>query len=100
MTSTPTPTSDAALYAAWADGERRAGERLIDRHLVAVARFFANKTGASADADDLVATTFERVADKLGRWERRSSFRTYLMGIAINVWREGAPAPTPVHELG
>ncbi|MCA9706053.1 MAG: sigma-70 family RNA polymerase sigma factor [Myxococcales bacterium] len=93
--------ADADLYRAWCGGDRRAGERLIDRHLSAIARFFANKCVAAADVEDLVATTFERCAKSLGRLERPDRFRSYLFGIAANVLRDAIRKrrPTPMDDL-
>lgn len=80
--------SDAELYREWAAGDRDAGERLIDRHLATVSRFFANKSTATADVEDLAATTFERCARSLGGWRGEAPFRAYLLGIALNVLRD------------
>jgi len=79
---------DAELYARWANGERQAGEQLIERHLDTVGRFLANKCPDPSRLEDLVATTFERCAKTLGRYSGRSTFRTFLLGIAFNVARE------------
>ncbi len=79
---------DEHLYARWAGGERDAGERLIERHLDTVGRFLANKCPDPSRLEDLVATVFERCARSLGRFGQRSSFRTYLLGIAYNVARD------------
>ena len=81
-------TSDAELYRAWAAGDRAAGATLIDRNLAAVSRFFANKTVATTEHDDLVAMTFERCARSLGGFRGEGSFRGYLLGIALNVLRD------------
>jgi len=79
---------DIELYRAWRDGDRDAGSRIIDRYLESIGRFFANKVTDPADIEDLVGATFERCAASLGRFEEASSFRTYLFGIARNVWRD------------
>lgn len=79
---------DAELYARWTKGERGAGEQLIERNLDRVGRFLANKCPDSALLEDMVATTFERCAKSLGRFDGRSTFRTYLLGIAYNVARD------------
>jgi RNA polymerase sigma factor (sigma-70 family) len=79
---------DGALYASWVAGDRRGGRRLVDRHLPSMARFFANKVANSADAEDLVAETFERVAANLGRFRRDGTIRAYFFGIAHNVLRD------------
>lgn len=87
IVSRAVPT-DAQLCAAWAAGDRGAGQALVDRHLVAILRFFANKVVRDEDVGDLVSQTFERVAGTLGRFRGQSSVRTYLYGIAHNVLRE------------
>lgn len=79
---------DEKLYGRWASGERKAGEKLIERHLDTVGRFLANKCPDPSRLEDLVATVFERCAKSLGRFAERSSFRTYLLGIAYNVARD------------
>ena len=79
---------DEQLYRRWANGERSAGERLIERHLDTVGRFLANKAPDPSRLEDLVATVFEKCAKGLGAFEGRSSFRTYLLGIAYNVLRD------------
>jgi RNA polymerase sigma-70 factor (ECF subfamily) len=85
----PAPVNeDEQLYRRWADGDRRAGERLIERHLDTVGRFLANKCPDPSQLEDLIAMTFERCAKSLGRFDARSTFRTYLLGIAYNVARD------------
>lgn len=84
----PAMASDDELYRAWAAGDRSAGEQLIDRHLGTVSRFFANKSTATAELEDLAAMTFERCAKSLGRFRGESSFRSYLLAIALNVLRD------------
>lgn len=93
--------ADADLYLRWAAGDRDAGARLIDRHLSAIARFFANKCVVSSDVEDLVATTFERCAKSLGKLQQPERFRAYLFGVATNVLRDAIRKrrPTPVADL-
>ena len=79
---------DARLYERWSGSERRAGEQLIERHLDTVGRFLANKCPDPSRLEDLVASVFERCAKSLGRFDGRSTFRTYLLGIAYNVTRD------------
>lgn len=80
--------SDETLYERWEAGDREAGSRLVDRHLEAIGRFFANKVTNLADTEELVGETFETCAKCLGRFEHGSTFRTYLFGIARNVLRD------------
>jgi RNA polymerase sigma-70 factor (ECF subfamily) len=80
--------TDEELYSAWECGDRRAADRLIGRHLQSIGRFFANKVVDASDAEDQTCKTFELCSRKLGSFERNSSFRTYLFGIARNVLRD------------
>ena len=80
--------TDEELHAGWADGDRRSAERLVDRYLPAMKRFFANKVAEAQDVEDCVGTTFERVAMGLKQFRGESSFRTYLYGTGRNVLRE------------
>jgi RNA polymerase sigma-70 factor (ECF subfamily) len=80
--------TDAELYAAWHAGDSKAGGQLVDRHLGAIGRFFANKVTNETDMEDLVGETFERCAKTLGKFRHESSFRAYLYGIANNVLRD------------
>ena len=81
-------TADEELYTAWERGDERAANALIDRHLRSIGRFFVNKVTDAPDAEDLACRVFEVVSRNLGSFERNSSFRTYLFGIARNVLHE------------
>lgn len=78
---------DSELLAAWQTGDRQAGAFLFDRHYEAMARFFRNKVNGPAQ-DDLVQQTFLTCAEKADRFQGKSSFRTFLFGIAHNILRE------------
>jgi RNA polymerase sigma-70 factor (ECF subfamily) len=78
---------DSELLVAWRDGQRPAGRVLVDRHLPTLHRFFSTKLGNEADAEDLVADTFETLLVAIERFEGASSFRTFLYGIAFNKLR-------------
>ena len=80
-------SEDADLYAAWANGDRSAGEQLVERYLGAMARYFANKVADVADRGELVSETFEACARGLGGYRGTGSFRAYLFGVAYNVLR-------------
>lgn len=81
-------SSELELYRAWAAGDRRSGEALIEIHLSTLTRFFANKSTPGADLEDLVAMTFERCSKSLGGYRGESSFRSYLLAIGLNVLRD------------
>ena len=77
---------DRELLLRWGNGEAEAGDALVTRHYPAVYRFFSNK--APADVDDLTQRTFLACVENRDRFEQRSSFRTFLFGIARNVLYE------------
>ena len=76
-------SDDLELVTAWRGGDSLAGERLVERHLEAVHRFFSNKVHGSAE--DLVQKTFLACVEAVDGFEGRASFRTYLFAIARNV---------------
>jgi RNA polymerase sigma-70 factor (ECF subfamily) len=80
--------ADEALYRRWVAGDRHAGETLIRRYFEPIGRFIATKLSDPSDEQDLISQTFEVCQKTLGKFEERSSFRTYLFGIANNVIRD------------
>jgi RNA polymerase sigma-70 factor, ECF subfamily len=83
-------SSDAALLAAVAGGERDAFEPLVGRHLRAVYRFVVRRIGPS-DADDVVSETFELAFRNAGSYSAKNeSARPWLLGIATNLLRRKA----------
>ncbi|MGH9783318.1 MAG: sigma factor, partial [Terriglobia bacterium] len=50
--------ADAALIAAWQDGDEQAAAELVRRHARALARFLLGAGAGEADVDDLVQETF------------------------------------------
>lgn len=81
-------TADEELLAAWRRGDRDAGAALFDRYFAAISRFFRTKVAESPD--DLIQRTFLACVEARDRFEGRSSFRSYLFGVAYNVLREHA----------
>lgn len=81
-----TVADDLELLDAWRAGDRAAGNQLFDRHFESIRRFFANKAGR--DTEDLVQRTFLGCIEGSTRFEGRSSFRTFLFGVANNILRE------------
>jgi RNA polymerase sigma factor (sigma-70 family) len=76
-------TDDRDLLLAWRTGDAAAGQRLIERHLEPVHRFFSNKVPGATD--DLVQQTFLACVEAVEAFEGRASFRSYLFAIARNV---------------
>jgi len=73
--------TDQELLASWRSGVEAAGEILFERHYEAVRRYFRNKVPVAA-ARDLVQDTFLACLLARDRFRERSTFRTYLLGIA------------------
>jgi RNA polymerase sigma factor (sigma-70 family) len=71
---------EMGLLDRWCAGDRGAGSELFKRYFAAVYRFFDHKT--DKDADDLVQETFLACVRERDRFQRQSSFRTYLFSIA------------------
>jgi RNA polymerase sigma factor (sigma-70 family) len=74
---------DFALLDQWCGGDNSAGNALFRRHFAAVCRFFVNKV--DGDVDDLVQETFLACVRQRQRFQRQSTFRTYLFAIARNL---------------
>ncbi len=76
---------ELALFRRWQAGDATAGRAFVERHLAAIARFFASKLPQPHDADDLTARTFEVLLDKLPDFRGDASPRTFLFAIAHHV---------------
>ncbi len=57
---------------------------LVERHSRAVFQLAWRMTGSEQDAEDIVQETFLKAYRELGRFESRSSFKTWLHRIAAN----------------
>lgn len=65
-------------------GSREAFETLFDRHREAVWRFYRRRLREPARAEELVQDVFVAILQNSSRYEPRSTFRSYLFGIAFN----------------
>jgi RNA polymerase sigma-70 factor (ECF subfamily) len=74
--------SDETLIEQIAQGNRLAMRALFARHQLKVYRFALRIVRDSALAEDVVSETFIDVWQHAGRFERRSSVSTWLLGIA------------------
>lgn len=72
--------SDLELLEAWRAGDRVAGNDLFERHFLVVCDFFRNKVPDGVD--DLVQRTFITCIEAQSGFEGRSTFRSYLLGVA------------------
>jgi RNA polymerase sigma factor (sigma-70 family) len=78
-----TSLQDEALLSAWCEGDKRAGDVLLDRHFPALLRFFNNK--AFEALEDLVQETMLECVRSAPRYRASSTFRTFLFAVANNV---------------
>jgi RNA polymerase sigma-70 factor, ECF subfamily len=68
-------------------GDERAWARLYQRHFDRIFRDVAYLIGAGAGAEEIVQDTFAAALTGLRRYDARSSFVTWLRGIAQNLVR-------------
>jgi RNA polymerase sigma-70 factor, ECF subfamily len=104
---------DGALVARAKAGDRAAFSRLVARHEDAIFRVCFRVLGSREDAEDAAQEAFVRAYRKLDGFEGRSSFKTWMVRLSMNVslnerskrrgpLREAplpAPAPDPEAEL-
>ena len=70
-------------------GDEAAFRALYRRHTPTVYRFVLRLTGGDvAEAEDLTQETWLRAAGGLAHFQWKSAFRTWLVGIALNQFRE------------
>lgn len=74
---------DNELLERWRSGDIQAGSELFARHRARLARFFCNKI--AGDTDDMIQETFLACTESCERFAGRSSFKTYLLGVARHV---------------
>ncbi|PZO48260.1 MAG: RNA polymerase subunit sigma-70 [Alphaproteobacteria bacterium] len=82
------PHDEARLIAAARRGDSRAFAALVDAHQQAVRGFLRRFAGSWADADDIAQEAFVTAWAKLGRFEGRSSFRSWVSGIGFRIARD------------
>ena len=70
------------------DGDEEALRGLFDRHSPRLLRFALRLTAGDGVAEDVVQETWLRAVEGLDRFAWRSTFATWLQGIALNVARE------------
>jgi len=77
-------SSDEALVAKVAAGNRLAMQALFARHYIRVYRFVLRLIGNEAVAEDVTSEAFLCVWQQADRFEARSTFATWLLAIARN----------------
>jgi len=83
----PRGESDAALFAAIADGDLGQLGTLFDRHHQEVRQFILRAAPQAADVDDLVQETFLTAARAAASYDGRESARPFLIGVAVQLIR-------------
>lgn len=79
--------SDCTLLDQFEAGEERAFEQLVVRHQKVIYYMVLRIVGNHDDAADITQQTFIRALARTRMFKRRSSFRTWLCRIAINLSR-------------
>jgi RNA polymerase sigma factor (sigma-70 family) len=83
----PEMRDDSMLLAACAAGDADALDLLFERHRVSVTRYLARMLGNGGELEDLVQATFLEAWKSAGRFQGRASVRSWLLGIANNLFR-------------
>lgn len=86
------PNEEERLIALARSGDSRAFALLVGAHQQAVRGFLRRFTGHWADADDIAQEAFVTAWRKLARFEGKSSFRSWVSGIAFRVARDSRRA--------
>jgi len=80
-------SSDEELMDEMRRGSRAAFETLFGRYREPIWRFFRRRAPDAGRAEELAQDVFVALFDGAARYERRGPFRSYLFGIAYNVWQ-------------
>ena len=78
----PPDDNTETLLVRWRSGNRDAGNRLLTRYVPELTGFFGKRS--NGNAEELVQRTLLACAQSVGRFEGRSTFRSFLYGIARN----------------
>src|SRR4051812_9625580 len=76
--------SDREVVAAVRAGDHEAFRALVEKHSRAIFRLGCRMTGNEQDAEEVVQETFLRAYRKIGDFESRANFGTWLYRIATN----------------
>jgi len=84
MTTSNVDNPELRLVESAADGDREARRELFELHREAAYRAAMRITGRHEDALDVVQDAFIKAFERLGDFQRGSSFKTWLLRIATN----------------
>jgi RNA polymerase sigma-70 factor (ECF subfamily) len=91
---------DAAEVARARSGDEDAFRRLVERHSSRLFRLAYRMTGNAMDAEDVVQESFLKAYQRLGQFEERASFASWLHRIGVHtacdLLRRRRPQPRPV----
>lgn len=85
MTAATVSEDEGALVAALRAGDHRAFARLVDRHTPAMLRVARGYVPSEQHAEDVVQETWIALLKGLDRFEGRSSLRTWLFTVLVNI---------------
>jgi RNA polymerase sigma-70 factor, ECF subfamily len=94
---------DDALLSALREGDERIFGELVDRWSQVMLRLALSRVENRAVAEEVVQDAWLTVFRSLDRYERRSTFRTWVLGIVVNLARSRARAErraVPLSESG
>ena len=83
---------DDALVRALREGDERVFTGLVDRWSQMMLRLALSRLESRAVAEEVVQDAWLTVLRSLDRYERRSTFRTWVLGIVVNLARSRARA--------
>jgi RNA polymerase sigma-70 factor (ECF subfamily) len=89
------PTGDALRTQAWIQGDPAAFESLVRETRPALGTFLRRLVASPQDAEDLVQETYLRVYQHRQRYDARSSIKTWMYTIALNLLRDRARRKAP-----
>jgi RNA polymerase sigma-70 factor (ECF subfamily) len=73
-------STELRLIRHWRSGDRISGDRLLRRYMPVLKSYFARRV--NTNVDELIQRTLLACVQAVDRYEGRSSFKTYLLGIA------------------
>jgi RNA polymerase sigma-70 factor, ECF subfamily len=78
----PDESTEMRLVRSWRSGDRASGDRLLRRYVPLLESYFARRM--NRNVDELVQRTLFACVEAVERFEGRSTFKSYLLGIAHN----------------
>ena len=84
MRSSDLDRDDDALLRALREGDERVFSDLVDRWSHVMLRLALSRVESRAVAEEVVQDAWLTVLRSLDRYERRSTFRTWVLGIVVN----------------